>query len=210
MDSRMNGKYTQLHEAFVSLYSDRPTDGQTDGSTDGRMDGPTKRGLELRSTRQIKGNKRKWNEGTKIFFCYRRIFTCGHATTPCRVGRSVGLTVRHISEFRAVFALLLQPNHPRLSCRVSSLVLVACYTTTPCFVGPYICPSVCRSIHPLVYQSVCHLVCLSIGLFIRPTITLYFFLFWAHCPCPNDLMTLIMAPAHPHATGVAVFWFSSL
>ena len=36
-------------------------------------------------------------------------------TLPCR---SVG----HIFEFRAVFALLLLPNRPRLDCRVSGLV----------------------------------------------------------------------------------------
>ena len=36
---------------------------------------------------------------------------------------SVGRSVRHISEFRAVFALLLLPNRPRLDCRVSGLVL---------------------------------------------------------------------------------------
>ena len=47
-------------------------------------------------------------------------------STPCRVGRSVGRSVgpsvRHIFEFRAVFALLLLPNRPRLDCRVSGLV----------------------------------------------------------------------------------------
>ena len=41
-------------------------------------------------------------------------------TLPCQ---SVGLSVRHISELRSVFALLLLPNRPRLDCRVSSLVL---------------------------------------------------------------------------------------
>ena len=41
-------------------------------------------------------------------------------TLPCRsVDPSV---VRHIFEFRAVFALLLLPNRPRLDCRVSGLV----------------------------------------------------------------------------------------
>ena len=53
--------------------------------------------------------------------------------------------------------------------------------STPHFVGPSVCPSV----------------------------TLYFFLgfcgFWLHCSCPNDLVTSIKAPAHPHATGVAVY-----
>ena len=51
-------------------------------------------------------------------------------TLPCRsVGPSVGPSVRHIFEFRAVFALLLLPNRPRLDCRVSGLVFVCvfCY-----------------------------------------------------------------------------------
>ena len=39
-------------------------------------------------------------------------------TLPCR---SVGPSVHHIFEFRAVFALLLLPNRPRLDCRVSGL-----------------------------------------------------------------------------------------
>ena len=44
-------------------------------------------------------------------------------TLPCRsVGRSVRPSVRHILEFRAVLALQLLPNRPRLSCRVSGLV----------------------------------------------------------------------------------------
>ena len=48
-------------------------------------------------------------------------------TLPCRsVGPSdrpsVRPSVRHIFEFRAVFALLLLPNRPRLDCRVSGLV----------------------------------------------------------------------------------------
>ena len=40
-------------------------------------------------------------------------------TLPCR---SVGRSVCNIFEFRAVFASLLLPNHPRLNCRVSGLV----------------------------------------------------------------------------------------
>ena len=48
-------------------------------------------------------------------------------TLPCRsvrpsVGPSVGASVGHIFELRAVFALLLLPNRPRLDCRVSGLV----------------------------------------------------------------------------------------
>ena len=44
-------------------------------------------------------------------------------TLPCRsVGLTVGRSVGHIFEFRAVFVLLLLPNRPRLDCRVSGLV----------------------------------------------------------------------------------------
>ena len=54
------------------------------------------------------------------------IFSRGHATLhlAVSVGMSVGPSVRHISEFQVVFALLLLPNHPRLDCRVSGLVYV--------------------------------------------------------------------------------------
>ena len=74
--------------------------------------------------------------------------------------------------------------------------LVACYATLqPALsvrwsVRPSIGPSICRS----VYLSVRH--------------TLLFLGFcglWLHCSCPNDLLTSITAPAHPHATGVAMY-----
>ena len=46
-------------------------------------------------------------------------------TLPCRSVRpSVRPSVGHISEFRAVFAVLLLPNRPRLDCRVSGLVSI--------------------------------------------------------------------------------------
>ena len=62
--------------------------------------------------------------------------------------------------------------------------------STPRFVGP--------SVRPLVRLSV------------RPSVrhTLLFLGFcglWPHCPCPNDRVTSNMAPAHPHATEVAVY-----
>ena len=67
------------------------------------------------------------------------------------------------------------------------MFLVACYATLH--------PAL--SVHPSVRPSV------------RPSVTLYFFGgfcgFWPYCSCPNDLVTSIMAPAHPHATGVAVY-----
>ena len=52
------------------------------------------------------------------------VFSRVHATLhlAVSVGRSVRQFVRHIFEFRAVFALLLPPNCPQLSCRVSGLV----------------------------------------------------------------------------------------
>ena len=62
--------------------------------------------------------------------------------------------------------------------------------STTCFVGPLVCPSVC----PLVHLSVHH--------------TLLFLAFcglWPHCSFPSDQVTSDMAPAHLHATGVAVY-----
>ena len=50
-----------------------------------------------------------------------QLFSRGHATLHLAV--SVGRSVHNIFEFRAVFALLLLPNRPRLNCRVSGLVL---------------------------------------------------------------------------------------
>ena len=52
----------------------------------------------------------------------KHLFSRGHATLHLAV--SVGKSVRHIFEFRVVFALLLLPNRPRLSCRVSGLVCI--------------------------------------------------------------------------------------
>ena len=40
------------------------------------------------------------------------------------VGPSVRRSVGHVSKLRAVLALQLQPNRPRLDCRVSGLVFV--------------------------------------------------------------------------------------
>ena len=49
-----------------------------------------------------------------------------------------------------------------------------------------------------------------VGPSVRPLVrhTLLFFGFcglWPHRSCPNDLVTLNTAPAHPHATGAAVY-----
>ena len=69
--------------------------------------------------------------------------------------------------------------------------LVACYATLHPALS--VRRSVSQSVRPSAHRSV----------------TLYFFLgfcgFWPHCSCSNDLVTSIMAPAHPHATGVAVY-----
>ena len=56
----------------------------------------------------------------------------------------------------------------------------------------------CRSVGRLVRWSV------------RPSVTLSFFgvygRFWGYCPCPTAwLVNFITAPAHPHATGAAVY-----
>ena len=48
------------------------------------------------------------------------LFSRGHATLNLAV--SVRPSVGHISELRAVFALLLLPNRPQLDCHVSGLV----------------------------------------------------------------------------------------
>ena len=41
---------------------------------------------------------------------------------------------------------------------------------------------------------------------VRHTLLVFGFCsFWPHCSCPNNLVTSIMAPAHPHATSVAVY-----
>ena len=62
--------------------------------------------------------------------------------------------------------------------------------------------SVRRSVRPSVRPSIGP----SIGSSIRHTLLFYFFYgLWPHCSCPNDMVTLITAPAHPHATGVAVY-----
>ena len=50
----------------------------------------------------------------------------------------------------------------------------------------------------------------SVGLSVRPSVrhTLLFWGFrglWPHCPCQNDQVSSNTAPAHPHATGVAVY-----
>ena len=67
-------------------------------------------------------------------------------------------------------------------------VLVACYAT----LHPAL--SVRLSVRPYVGPSVRHTL-----LFRR----LWFF--WLYCSCPNAQLTSNMAPAHPHATGVAVY-----
>ena len=51
--------------------------------------------------------------------------------------------------------------------------------------------------------SVRRLVGLSVGLS-RFTF-FYDFILWPHCSCPNGLVTSNMAPAHPHATSVAMY-----
>ena len=41
--------------------------------------------------------------------------------------------------------------------------------------------------------------------FVRRSVVFFmFFILWPYCSCPNALVTSNMAPAHPHATGVAV------
>ena len=64
------------------------------------------------------------------------------------------------------------------------------HDSTPRFVGP----SIRRSVRPSVHLSVRHTL-----LFWR------FGGFWLNHSCTNAPLTTNMAPAHPHATGVAVY-----
>ena len=43
------------------------------------------------------------------------------------------------------------------------------------------------------------------ALSVRHTLLFVFCGLWPHCSCPNDQVTSNTAPAHPHATGVAVY-----
>ena len=63
--------------------------------------------------------------------------------------------------------------------------------STPCFVCLLFRWCVSLSVHRLVGPS--HFTYLG------------FCILWPHCSCPNDQVTLKTAPAHPHATGVAVY-----
>ena len=62
------------------------------------------------------------------------------------------------------------------------------------------------TLHPAlsVHRSVCRSLCQSVR-HIFTSFVFFFRGFWPHCSCPNDLVTSITAPAHPHATGVAVY-----
>ena len=71
---------------------------------------------------------RRLQGSSSMFFFSLFLFSRGHATLhlAVSVGRSVRPSVRpsvgHNSKLRAVFALPLLPNRPRLDCRVSGLV----------------------------------------------------------------------------------------
>ena len=54
---------------------------------------------------------------------WRRLFSHGQATLHLAV--SGGPFVQNIYELRAVYAILLLPNRPRLDCRVAGLVYLA-------------------------------------------------------------------------------------
>ena len=81
-----------------------------------------------------------------------------------------------------VFKILLNTQWPPekfwvpIQSEVQTSVLVTCYATLP--------PA----------------------LSVRPSVTLFFFCgLWPHCSCPNNQVTSNTVPAHPHATGVAVY-----
>ena len=117
-----------------------------------QTDQPTKRGVELRSTWLKINDLTRLGFGLHFFLSCRTtssvsflfflmlyyvilssVFPSFSSSSPfsfflvydlpCRsVCRSIRRSVRHISELRLVFALLLLPNRPRLYCRVSGLV----------------------------------------------------------------------------------------
>ena len=85
---------------------------------------------------------------------------------------------------------LMRSWHKPLNLRYKEIFSCVLRNSTPCFVSPLIRWSVGPSVCPLV----CH--------------TLLFFWFLrslAHCSCSNDQVTSNMAPAHPHATGLALY-----
>ena len=73
--------------------------------------------------------------------------------------------------------------------------LVACYATLHPALSAR--PSVCPTVRPSVHHTLLFLVICGV---------------WPHSISPNEEVTSIIAPAHPHATGVAVypalFWWS--
>ena len=87
------------------------------------------------------------------------------------------------SFFFSIFVLsfFLFPRSFSSFFRFCSFFLVACTRLyTP------LCPSVGRLVrHILLFLGFCGL--------------------WPHCSCPNDLVSSITAPAHPNATGIAVY-----
>ena len=62
----------------------------------------------------------------------------------------------------------------------------------------------------LLYTQLCLSVGLSVSQSVGPLVHhillfLFFCGLWPHCSCPNDQVTSNTAPAHPHATEVAVY-----
>ena len=89
--------------------------------------------------------------------------------------------------FLSLYLWLLFP--PLSFCEVPSLDHLSVSTLVACTrLYNLLCPSVCPSAGQLV----------PISLFYR------FRVLWPHCSCPNALVTLDTAPAHPQGTGVAV------
>ena len=84
-------------------------------------------------------------------------------------------------------SLFKKPMHCGLKCALGGSLGINIFSrmlrdSTPRFVGP----SIRRSVrHTLLFLGFCG--------------------FWPRCSFLNDLVTSITAPAHPHATGVAVY-----
>ena len=85
-------------------------------------------------------------------------------------------------------------------------VLIITYNIDISLINRFTGLSVC--VRLFVRPSVRLSVCPSVRLSVRPSITLLFRCLWdflPHFSCTNAPLTSSMAPAHPHATGVAVY-----
>ena len=86
----------------------------------------TKKGIIEKRENESNHGKLKKNP----YVILKAVYSRGHATLylAASVGQWVRPSVRHIFEFRAVFAPLLLPNRPRLYCRVSGMPCITFFS----------------------------------------------------------------------------------